>query len=266
MSAGIFFPLSSVAMAPSGRASTEATVSPNRKVTARSRRWYLSASTTSTSQNSSIRSRRSTTVTLVPSAANMDAYSMPMIPGAHDHHRPRHPLQVDDPVGIHDGALVELDAAGPGGPGAGGDHDLVGGGPADPAVAVVDLHRVRVDEMPGAGEHRDPVAGQLAADHVDLPADDVLGAGGQVGDGDLVLDPVALPVHLPLVQAGQVQDRLAQGLGRDRAGVEAHAADHVLALDDRHLPARASRRRSPPSGRRGPSRSPACRSRTRTPV
>ncbi len=80
MSAGIFFPLSSVAMAPSGLASTEDTVSPNLKVTARSRRWYLSASTTSTSQNSSIRSRCSTTVTLVPSAANMDAYSIPITP------------------------------------------------------------------------------------------------------------------------------------------------------------------------------------------
>ena len=80
VSAGIFFPLSRVAMAPSGRASTEATVSPNRNVTARSRRWYLSASTTSTSQNSSIRSRCSTTVTLVPSAANMEAYSIPMTP------------------------------------------------------------------------------------------------------------------------------------------------------------------------------------------
>ena len=80
VSAGIFFPLSRVAMAPSGRASTEDTVSPNRKVTARSRRWYLSASTTSTSQNSSIRSRCSTTVTLVPRAANMDAYSIPITP------------------------------------------------------------------------------------------------------------------------------------------------------------------------------------------
>ena len=67
-------------MAPSGLASTEATVSPNRKVTARSRRWYFSASTTSMSQNSSIRSRCSTTVTLVPRAANMDAYSMPITP------------------------------------------------------------------------------------------------------------------------------------------------------------------------------------------
>ena len=58
----------------------ERLVRPNRKVTARSRRWYLSASTTSTSQNSSIRSRCSTTVTLSTSAANMDAYSIPMTP------------------------------------------------------------------------------------------------------------------------------------------------------------------------------------------
>ena len=80
MSAGIFFPLPSVAIAPSSRASTEVTVSPKRNVTARSRRWNLSASTTSRSQNSSIRSRCSTTVTLQPSAANMDAYSMPITP------------------------------------------------------------------------------------------------------------------------------------------------------------------------------------------
>lgn len=38
VSAGIRFPLASDAIAPSGRASTAATVSPNRNVTARSRR------------------------------------------------------------------------------------------------------------------------------------------------------------------------------------------------------------------------------------
>ena len=126
--------------------------------------------------------------------------------------------------------------AGPGGPGAGGDHDLVRGGPADPALAAVHFHGVRVEEAARAGHGRDPVAGQLAAHHVHLAADHVGGPGGQVGDGDLVLDPVALPVHLPLVQAGQVENRLAQGLGRDRARVQAHAADHVLALDDPHSP------------------------------
>ena len=80
VSAGIRFPLRSVAIAPSPLASTESTISPKRKVTARSRRWNLSASTTSRSQNSSIRSRCSTTVTLQPSAANIEAYSMPITP------------------------------------------------------------------------------------------------------------------------------------------------------------------------------------------
>jgi hypothetical protein len=95
---------------------------------------------------------------------------------------------------------------------------------------------VRPDEVGGPGHDRDPVAGELVADDVALPADHVPGPGGQVGDGDLVLDPVRLPVDLPLVHAGEVEDGLAQGLGRDRAGVEADAADHVRALDDRHPP------------------------------
>ena len=80
VSAGIFLPLPSIVIAPSGCDSTDATDSPKRNVTARSRRWYLSASTTSSSQNSSMRIRFSTTVTLVPRAANMDAYSMPITP------------------------------------------------------------------------------------------------------------------------------------------------------------------------------------------
>ena len=56
------------------------TVSPKRKMTPRSRRWYCSASTIWSSQNSSSRWRCSTTVTWVPSAANIEAYSMPITP------------------------------------------------------------------------------------------------------------------------------------------------------------------------------------------
>ena len=67
-------------MVPAPTASTLETVSPNRNVTDRSRRWNFSASTISESQNSSIWSRRSTTVTRVPSAANIDAYSTPITP------------------------------------------------------------------------------------------------------------------------------------------------------------------------------------------
>ncbi|COW31872.1 Uncharacterised protein [Mycobacterium tuberculosis] len=65
---------------PAEPTSTAVTSSPNRNVTARSRRWNFSASTTSGSQKSSMLSRFSTTVTLVPNAANMEAYSMPITP------------------------------------------------------------------------------------------------------------------------------------------------------------------------------------------
>ena len=122
----------------------------------------------------------------------------------------------------------------PGRPGAGGDHNLLGGHPAQPPAAVIDLQLVRVGERRSSGQDRHPVAGQLAAHDIHFPADHVAGPGGQVGDGDLVLEPVALPVHLPLVDAGEVEHRLAQGLGWDRPGVQADPADHVAALHDSH--------------------------------
>src|SRR5690606_26118126 len=110
--------------------------------------------------------------------------------------------------------------------------DLLAGDLDDPALLVGDVQGVRVGEARGAREDGHVVAGELAADHVHLPADHVLRPDGQVGDGDLVLDAIALPVHLPLVETGQVEHGLTQGLGRDRAGVDAHTADHVAPFDD----------------------------------
>jgi hypothetical protein len=80
MSAGIRFPLSSTVRVVESCRSTRSTVSRKRNVTARSRSWYLSASTISRSQKSSMRSRRSTTVTFDPRAANIEAYSIPITP------------------------------------------------------------------------------------------------------------------------------------------------------------------------------------------
>jgi hypothetical protein len=157
-------------------------------------------------------------------------------PGPGYHHGPRHPLQVLDAVRVDHGPLVERHAGRPGRPGAGGDDDVRRAGRPDPAGAVVDLQRFRAGEPAHAGQDRDPVAGELAADDVVFPADHVPGAGRQVRDGDVFLDPVARPVHLALVQAGQVEHGLAQGLGRDRAGVHADAADHVGPLHDAHPP------------------------------
>ena len=80
MSAATRLPLARLVTVPRGVISTLSTSSPKRKVTAWSRRWNFSDSTTSGSQKSSIDGRFSTTVTRVPSAANIDAYSMPITP------------------------------------------------------------------------------------------------------------------------------------------------------------------------------------------
>ena len=102
-----------------------------------------------------------------------------------------------------------------------------------PRVGVLDQHGVRVDEPAVALDQIDAVAHQLRSDHVLLLADDVRGAGQQVGGGDLLLDAVAGAVQLALAHAGEVDDGLTQRLGRDGPGVHADAAEHPSALDDR---------------------------------
>ena len=115
---------------------------------------------------------------------------------------------------------------------------------------------------PVPADEVDAVADQLVADDLDLAADDVLGAAEQVGDGDVVLDPVVLAVELALVHAGQVEHGLAQGLGRDGAGVDADPADHAAGARRRRPACRAWPPRWPPSARRARSRSRAGRSRS----
>nr|BFF21964.1 hypothetical protein GCM10025730_54850 [Promicromonospora thailandica] len=122
----------------------------------------------------------------------------------------------------------------PRGAGADRDHDLVRAQPAhDVTLGVGHLDLVRAGE-PGAAHHGlDVVAGELVADHLDLAPDHVLQAGQQVLDGDVLLEPVAGPVHVAHLQTGQVQHGLAQGLGRDGAGVQADTADLVASFDHR---------------------------------
>src|SRR5690606_13718090 len=109
-------------------------------------------------------------------------------------------------------------------------------------AAPLALHRdgVLVLEAGGAGDDLDVVAQQLVADHLDLAPDHVLGARQQVGDRDVALDPVARAVQVALGEPGEVEDRLPQRLGRDRAGVDADAAHHAPAF--RHADALAQLR------------------------
>ena len=243
VSAGICLPLASVVTVPAAPTSTAVTSSPNRNVTARSRRWNFSASMISGSQKSSMLSRFSTTVTLVPSAANIEAYSMPITPAPTTTIVVGQRLQVEDAVGVEHAVVVELDAGRAGRLGAGGDHDVF---TADrcalAAGGFLDQHGVRVDEAAVALDEVDAVAHELRPDDVLLLADHVAGAREQVGGGDLLLDAVARAVQLALAHAGEVDDGLAQRLRRDGPGVHADPAEHAAAFDDRHRLAELCRR------------------------
>ena len=118
-------PLLSMISAPLSWRSTASTVSPRRKTTPRSRSESCSARTISESQNGSSSRRVSMTVTFVPTAANIDAYSMPITPAPTTTSDCGISLEVEDAVRVEDRLLVELDARGPHGPAAGRDHDAV---------------------------------------------------------------------------------------------------------------------------------------------
>jgi hypothetical protein len=229
VSAAMRLPLARVVTVPCLPTSTFSTSSPNRKVTERSRRWNFRDSTTSGSQNSSIVSRFSTTVTRVPSAANIDAYSMPMTPAptttmvSGTRSSARIPSESTTRSSSNSTWAGRL--------GTGRDDDLRRPDHAAFAAAV-DLHRVRVDKSRRTNEQIHVIAEQLRPHDLDLPADHVLRARQEVLDGNLLLHPVRLTVELAHRQSGQIEDGFPPGLRRDGAGVDADAANHVPSLDD----------------------------------
>ncbi len=162
--------------------------------------------------------------------------------GPNHDHRAGYPLHPQQAIGVEHMAVVELDLGRSGGLGAGSDHDLLGGD-GGVVAACVTLHgnRLRALEAGRAPEQVNMVAQQLAPDHLDLATHDMLGAGQQVGNCDLGLDPVAGAVNLPLGETGEVEDSFPQRLGWDRPAVDADPAHHVASLGQAHpLPSLAA--------------------------
>ena len=73
---------------------------------------------------------------------------------------------------------------------------------------------------------------QLILYHRKLPLDHFGNTKHQIFNLNLGLDPVALAIERPLTEAAQKQHRLAQGLARDGAGVQADATEVEVAVDD----------------------------------
>lgn len=81
-------------------------------------------------------------------------------------------------------------------------------------------------------DHVDTIAGHLILDDLDFARDHMVGAEGEILDGDVGFHPVAGAVQIALSEAGQIQDGFAQGFAGNGAGIDADPADHLLALDD----------------------------------
>jgi hypothetical protein len=102
-------------------------------------------------------------------------------------------------------------------------------------------------------QHLDVVARKLRLGHIDLGLDDVLHPEGQVRHRDAFLHPVVHAVDGLVVIPGEVQHRLAHGLRRDSAGMDAAAAHQLARLDQGDLLAElGSVNGSSLSGRAGP--------------
>ena len=114
--------------------------------------------------------------------------------------------------------------------GAGGDDDPFG---ADLAVLAAaggsaTAHGVRVDEARRTRRGAPPGCGRAGLRTTSISRLMTCWVRAERScDGDVVLDPVALPVQLALRQAGEVEHGLPQRLRRNRAGIDAYAADIV---------------------------------------
>jgi hypothetical protein len=91
---------------------------------------------------------------------------------------------------------------------------------------------MRVNKPGSAGNEGDAVPPQLRAHHLHLALHHKQDTGPEVGDADVFLDDVITAVECPLAKSGEVQNRLAQGLARNRPGVKRDSADHVLSVND----------------------------------
>ncbi len=134
-----------------------------------------------------------------------------------DHEQPvGDAVHPQDLVGVADTGVVEADAGGVVGTGAGGYHHRRGLEPSRPAFGF-NFDEPLAGEAPGPLDPLDPAV-------VDQPRRDLLEQRAHFLrppcyplHGDLGRRPKGDLVHLAVAEPGQVESRLAQGLGRSAA-------------------------------------------------
>src|SRR5450631_1312675 len=142
-------------------------------------------------------------------------------------------IQAENLVAVDDGAAVHRHLGRAGRLGSHSDDDVIGF-ESGFSLRACDMDMRGVDEVGDAMDNVNAVARKLRLGYVDFSFYDCLDAEGQVGHGDLFLDPVIDAVDGAVVVAGEVEHGLAHGLGGHGAGVDADATDYGARLDDDH--------------------------------
>ncbi len=209
----------------------EATASPSRNVTLRLRIWWSSSSTISRSRNSSGRSRRSMRVTDTPSAANIEAYSTPITPA------PTTASVRGSFFIVVTSSLVRTTSPSAGTPG--GAAGRVPTAMTMRAALTVWVRSPTICRRCGSTNEASPWSRvmslrcswslddrPLARHHVVHPLEQLRGGGPAFG-------PHPPPGIQDATGPGEEDDRLAQRLAGNRAGVDAHPAHAAGLLDHR---------------------------------
>ena len=92
-----------------------------------------------------------------------------------------------------------------------------------------------LDEGRLAKDQLHVVAGELVLENIDTVPDDLLTAEGEIINSDVVLDPVAQAVHLPLQVSGEIHCGFPKGLAGDNARVNGATPHHLVLLHHRNL-------------------------------
>src|SRR5262249_16394899 len=144
----------------------------------------------------------------------------------------RHVLHLQDLIAAHNGLAVQRNLGRNGRLGSAGNHERLRLAVKVLAITIGHAHMVGIGEGGNAAEDFDVVAGQLCANDVDLGFHHILPPESKVPHRNLFFDAVVDPVDVLVIEAGQVQHRLAHGFAGNGAGVYADAADPVRFLDD----------------------------------
>src|SRR5579883_1853140 len=101
-------------------------------------------------------------------------------------------------------------------------------------ILADDLDPMRIEKTGAAAEGLDRVAGELVLQHVDLVLQRHVKPAHQVAGADILFHPIGAAIEAALPPAGEIEDSLAESLGRDRAGMDGDAADFPALLDHQH--------------------------------